>query len=192
MLAFWLLTPPFNFLMKPPHYAHDMAMDIAVGLNTKEDGFSSSRTMQRPGMNIPTCKVDNEHWPDLAPYAACISVYSDPYRSGCGLFFKRDCVSLRGEAYLLQQPRLLANVLDAMEHPCRYLPTPGEIDQWTAMPATDDPAYNTRTYESMKSYYKEFRSQAQCDTNPDRYRGKVTLTLYDAKRPVYVIVRPKE
>lgn len=191
-LVFMFATPPFNFLLKPPRFAHAMAMNIAVGLEIKDDGFSLARSMERPSMNIPSCKVDSEHWQDLAPYWRCIVSFEDPYRTGCGLWYKPDCVSVRGEAYLLQRPELLAKTLDAMEHPCKYLPTAPEIDRWTLPPKTHDPAYNEQMLQSMRAYLKGFWHEAQCDTNPEKYRGKVALTLYDVKRPVYVIVRPKE
>lgn len=192
LLVFMFATPPFNFLMKPPFYAHNVAINIAVGVGAKEDGFDIARSRERPGMDMPACKVDNVRWPNLAPYGVCIDVFADPYRMGCGLWYKPDCVSVRGEVYLLQRPELLAKALDAMEHPCKYLPAPAEIEKFTLYPLHAFPENREKELLQKKSFLVQLWREAQCDTNPDKYRGKVTLTLYDVKRPVYVVVRPKE
>ncbi|MEO5338663.1 MAG: hypothetical protein H7841_17520 [Magnetospirillum sp. WYHS-4] len=161
----------------PPFYAHSIAGSIASGTLLAEDGFDIRRATQRPGFDRPTCVSPFAGFMGkVAPYWACIQIGHE--YTQCRLSLSRDCVSLEGAAYLLQEPDRLDRVLDSMAHPCKYLPSP------------DDVRANPEVRASDGDWYIGLWYRAKCDTHPDEYPGEVTLQLFEGEKHVKTFTKP--
>ena len=188
-----LHLPTFYAFRKPMYYAHSVALDIAVGFLSKENHYDRRRAYQMPGMKTPTCYSENERYTGKAPYWNCITGFSNRYK-GCGSVYDPLCVSVGMDSYILTKPVLFAKAVDALSHPCKYLPSPKDIERYVEAPARTDKKYVEDEKKYSMNYYLDKWYEARCDTHPDRYPGKVTLTIFehDVVNPVLTIVKEKD
>lgn len=191
----FLMPIPYA-LMKPFYYSHTEAIQIAVGIHGPENAYDFDRIKENPEMTVPTCEVKREGGIKKIPYWVCVSASSSK-GVGCGVFREPLCVSVKMKAYILSKPKLFTKAIDAMSHPCRYFPSPEKIRQYVDYGKSyrnDSVELQKLNKHNNQEWFLSKWRELRCDTHPDRYPGKVVLTIYDdvEHKTVLTIVKDKD
>ena len=146
------------------HDSHPIliAMEKAEGLRLPKYGYRWP--LDKPEFEKPTCK--GREGKELS-YSLCLNIKPISFYAGCSWWRFEPCLVLQAEEYLLSRPDKLGPALNALHDPCRYLPTPREIDNNEYL----------KTDESGKNSYKGDYEEMSCHTDKKGFTGKIVINF---------------
>lgn len=162
-----------NYFRKPVLWSHVVAAQFATGRSAPGQYFAEAIKHRQEGP--PACQWGQRQ----ADEYICAGIWSN-YYSGCGLWsWDLTCVSLQAHSFIFSDPENFGRSLDAIMHPCKYLPGPEEAKKL----GLNDKELARATGIWLRAF---------CHIYPDRFPGTVILKINDEKGGVSIWEKESE